>query len=322
MIIALYIIFGLSLFFPFYTYFLYPLVLKLFRDKKFKNGDISPSITAIVCFGDGDSAEKVRNIESTKYPKLQIIVDNDINSAVSKSDGKILVFLDNKTKLDKDALNQIVKSFADERVDMVVGEQTCKDGNSVFWKYEKAVRKMESKIGSVSGANNSLFAVRKNAFPNIPINIKNVSFYISTKIKQNGDVIIYNQDAKTYESKSFGNNFQKHVREASGFWQAFLIFWKMLLPRKGSFIYVSHRVMKWFLWLNVLMIIVLPIVAWLVLGDFVMEIISIVEFCFIVLYLLLLVLSLTKNKIINGAVKILNYFISINIAFLIGLFRR
>lgn len=316
--LLLLIIIGLSVFFPIYTYVIYPLFLCLLKPKKYKESDIVPFISILICFGKGNDDSKINNVNSIKYPRFEIIASKSINKAIEKAIGEILVFVDNETILDDESLINIVKPFFDERVDMVIGEQTCKEGNSAFWKYETKVKKLESRIGSVSGANNTFFAIRKSKIPHIPTNIRNIPFYISMKCKQNRGDIVYSSKAKTYEQKSDGTNFKHHVLEASSYWQAFVCFWRMLFFKRGSFIYISHRVMKWFVWLNILSIVVSLFAL-----SFYHFVVFYVLISLIVFVLISLVISKFYTKGVFGKIfNLIRYFVALNLSYFLGLFYK
>ena len=317
--IILYIVFGLSILFPIYTYAIYPLILKMLPKKKYEVNSIVPFVSVIIYIGNGNDEWKENNVKSSNYPSFEIIASKNINEAVDRAKGEVLVFVDNETELDSEALRNIVKPFSDKRIDLVVGEQTCREGNSAFWKYETKVKSLESKIGSVSGANNSLFAIRKSKMFLAPNKVKNVSFFISTKVKQNKGDVVYCPEAKTYEKRSDGANFKHHVIEASGYWQAFILFWKMLFFRKGSFVYVSHRVMKWFVWLNMLLLLAssvwLSVLMWPWIFVVAIQMLT---------YLLLLIVKNNNNQSgpISKLMNLLIYFFLLNVSFFLGIFMK
>ena len=313
--ILLYVFFALSLFCPIYTYTLYPIALKLFDKKKLKSGEVDSSVTVVVV-GE-NCAEKIKNVDECEYQNFDII-SGDYRDT-NKAKGTIIVFTDTRTKLDQIAINEIVKPFADERVGVVVGQQTNPEGNSSFWKYENFVKKLESGIGCVSGANESLFAVRASDMPVIDETVLNKPFYIATKITENGKYVVFQESAKTYERTTGGVNFSKHVQDAAGYWQALKLFPKMLFGGLGSFVYVGHRVMKWFVWLNMVMLLVISgLLA--VLGS------SVFGFFFVIQLLgYVTVLLLGKRKIpgtIGRLIGIGYYFILLNVSYLMGLLTR
>ena len=65
-------------------------------------------------------------------------------------------------------------------------------------------------------------------------------------VTQRGWDIYFEPKAVAYEKAecSEGIHFIEHVEEAEEYWKLLAVFWRMLLPVKGSFTYVSHRVMK------------------------------------------------------------------------------
>lgn len=310
--IILYALFALSAFFPVYTYALYPFVLKTLKGKEYKKGNIEPKISIIVV-GD-DVNEKLENIKKCDYTDIEIIC-GDYDSA-DRAKGDIILFTDTKTLLDISAIREIVKSFADERVACVIGQQTNPKGNSAFWKYENLIKRLESRIGCVSGANTSIFAVRKRDLPEIPDKVVNKPFFIVTKITEAGRDIVFHESAKAYEGESKGTNFDKHVNDAVGYWQAFKLFPKMLKPRHGSFVYISHRVMKWFVWLN--MVSALITSGILSVKSCFMRILFIIQ---LILYLIPLIYRKRDLKKFGKLINIWQYFISLNSSYLVGLFK-
>ncbi|GFI26135.1 hypothetical protein IMSAGC012_01254 [Lachnospiraceae bacterium] len=308
---ALYVLFMVSLFLPIYTYFIYPCILRLLKGKEYKKQEMEPAVSVVVV--GKNATEKVKNIRQCKYSDIEIIVGD----YASKAKGEIIVFTDTKTKLDLEAIREIVKPFAEKQVGCVVGQQTNPGGNSAFWKYENLVKSLESRIGCVSGANKSLFAVRKADMPEIHEKVLNKPFYIAAKIMENGKDIVFQDSAKTYESESGGTNFRKHVEDAVGYWQALRLFPKMLFPRHGSFVYVSHRVMKWFVWLNMVLLMVISGVL-AVFGSLPMTVLFAFQ---VFVYVVVIVLG---RKDIGGVVGLMisigYYFVMLNAAYFVGVF--
>lgn len=312
--IILYALFALSVLCPAYTYALYPIVLRMLKGKVYKSAEIEPSVSVVVV-GE-DAADKITNIQQCEYSNIEIV--NGEYGDANKSKGEIVIFTDTKTEMDLAAIREIVKPFADNRIGCVVGQQTNSEGNSAFWKYENLVKKLESKIGCVSGANESIFAVRKSDMPNVPESVLNKPFYIATKITETGKDVVFQESAKAYEGKTEGTNFEKHVADAAGYWQALRLFLKMLIGKHGSFVYVSHRVMKWFVWLNMIVMLVTSGVL-AINGSILMAVLFGLQ---IVGYA---VVMLLEKRNIGGAIgKLISigyYFVKLNIAYLIGLNR-
>ena len=66
--------------------------------------------------------------------------------------------------------------------------------------------------------------------------------------------VLMASDAVAYEPPEADEaaQFRKHVRDAAAYYQALAMFWKLLLPRKGSFVYIGHRVLKWLVPFNMI----------------------------------------------------------------------
>lgn len=338
---VLYVLFALSVFAPIYTYAIYPLVLKLFKAKEYRtDAGYKPRVTVVIMSWESDSAadeavieQKRQNIIASDYPTDALSVTvahsiSELNETVLEAYGELVLFTDTTTELDEKAITNLVARFTDERIGCVCGQlrkHPDKDGkptDGVFWKYENLVKRLESRIGRLSGANNGLYAVRKSILTPISEDIISLDFYISTFVLQAGWDVVMADDAVAYEKteQADGLNFEKHVQDGAGYYQALRIFWKLLLPRKGCFTYVSHRVMKWFVWVN--MVTVLLSSSALAFGSLWMALVSL---CQVLLYvfLLLTIVAVKKGhepqRTLGGLYQMLLYFFMLNLSYFNGM---
>ena len=181
---------------------------------------------------------------------------NVLNHLIKEANGEILVFSDANTMFDSMAIKELVKFFVDTNIGCVSGQLRYKvdkssgvgaKSESSYWKYENYIKILESKLGRLSGANGAIYSIRKNLVNKMQKNIINDDFFISTNIMQQGYDVIMNTKAKAYEepNDNFESQFIRHIRDGAGHYQAIVIFWKMLFFRKGSFVYFSHRILRW-----------------------------------------------------------------------------
>ena len=202
-----------------------------------------------------------------KYPAIQLLHSNErkgksaaLNRAVSNAKNEILIFSDANTILNKDACVQIAKHYIDKKVGGVAGEKKVispenEDENAAssegfYWKYESFLKKLDSDFYSVVGAAGELFSVRKELYQPVSPDVILDDFVISMKIAQQGYRIVYEPNAFAMELPSFSIDDEKKrkVRIAAGGFQAIamlpqaLFFWKHF---KLSFLYISHRVLRW-----------------------------------------------------------------------------
>ncbi|HNX15298.1 MAG TPA: glycosyltransferase [Oscillospiraceae bacterium] len=331
MIIALYIMFAISILAPIYTYAIYPVILKLLPARKKFSVDeaFTPLVSVIVRKGGDENATdlKLTNLAKQKYPsdKLEIITTLinggilELSKAINAANGEIIVISDTETVYESNAVKKLAKHFSDKCIGCVVGQLRKADtggkeiDGGAFRKYENFVRKQESKLGAVSGANRAIYAFRKDMIKVIPQNIIDVDFYISTFILQAGYDVIMDAEAVAYESDE-KPQFERHVHDGMGYYQALGVFWRLLLPRKGSFVYVSHRVMKWLVPYNVIAIFCIGTVL-----SFLSEVIllsaCVIAFSIVIMYLLCLTKK-TRNRI--SICRTFLYFAKLNLAWLLG----
>lgn len=88
--------------------------------------------------------------------------------AVSTSRGAVLVFTDVGTRIDRGGVAAIVRPFADptvgaaSSVDRVVSQDGAPVGEGLYVRYEMALRRLESQVGSLVGLSGSFFAARRS----------------------------------------------------------------------------------------------------------------------------------------------------------------
>src|SRR5262245_32859697 len=99
-----------------------------------------------------------------------------LNRALWRAKGEIVVFADVRQRFARNAIRELVANFADETVGAVSGELLLMDESEqeattdlgLYWRYEKALRSMESEIHSVAGATGAIYAVRRELYEDLP----------------------------------------------------------------------------------------------------------------------------------------------------------
>jgi len=202
-----------------------------------------------------------------RYSSVKLLHSNErkgksaaLNRAAKIAQNEILVFSDANTKLNKDACLNISQHYFDNSVGGVAGEKKVippdfdnSNATSIegfYWKYESSLKKLDSDFHTVVGAAGELFSVRKHLYQAVPANVILDDFIISMKIAQQGFRIIYEPRAFAMELPSFSMQDEKKrkIRIAAGGFQSMamlpeaLFFWK---HAKLSFLYISHRVLRW-----------------------------------------------------------------------------
>ena len=95
------------------------------------------------------------------------------NAAAERASGEIVAFSDANCLWAPDALRHLVEAFADPEVGYVCGQVRFTDqggGNleGAYWRYEMAVREMESALAGITAGNGGIYAVRRDSYVALP----------------------------------------------------------------------------------------------------------------------------------------------------------
>ena len=214
---------------------------------------------------DGSSDRTMEIIE--RFPSIRLLHQPErkgktaaLNRVVRAAKNDILIFSDANTILNTGATKHISRHYIDQRVGGVAGEKKViaadaapdevGPGEGLYWKYESFLKSLDSTFYSVVGAAGELFSLRRNLYEPVPESVILDDFIISMRVAGKGFRIVYEPDAYAMELPSFSmeDEQKRKVRISAGGFQAMgmlgslLRFWKQ--PRL-SFLYISHRVLRW-----------------------------------------------------------------------------
>jgi cellulose synthase/poly-beta-1,6-N-acetylglucosamine synthase-like glycosyltransferase len=179
-----------------------------------------------------------------------------LNAAVPRARGEILVFSDANAMYGTDVIRTLVRNFADPRVGAAVGESTyvelkvaAERTEGAYWRYEVAIKRLESAIGSVVGGDGAIYAIRACLYQ--PMHVDAISDFVNPlQIVRAGYRCIYESRARSYEraADSFDKEFRRKVRIVNRAWRGLFMMKSLLNPlRYGlfSFELVSHKLLRW-----------------------------------------------------------------------------
>jgi len=182
--------------------------------------------------------------------KLAVLCD-----LAQRTSAEILVLTDANTLLDRTAIRNLVRHFADPRVGAVSGEEirvaasgSESSAEGLYWRYESAVKILESRLNCSLGGNGSALAVRRALFNPRERSIVE-DFQIPLEIRFQGYRVVYDPEAIAVEeiAPTWAAQFARRVRIGAGNYQTFFAHPEYLNPRKGflAFSFFSHRVLRW-----------------------------------------------------------------------------
>ncbi len=174
------------------------------------------------------------------------------NLTVKQTTGAILAFSDANCTWAPDALRRLVRPFADPAVAYACGRLSIEraDGTNregAYWRYEVWLRAQESRLGSITGGNGSIYAVRREDYVDVdPRFGHDLSFpYLMV---QRGRRAVYEPSAVASEkpSRDLEDEFRRKVRMFEHCW-AIVVEGRMF--RRVGPLYllelVSHRLLRY-----------------------------------------------------------------------------
>ena len=177
-----------------------------------------------------------------------------LNRAMRRAAGEIVVFADVRQTFELNAIRELVANFADERVGAVSGELLLMDENSqeaatdvgLYWRYEKALRSLESEIHSIAGATGAIYAIRRELFEELPEDTLLDDVLTPLRIVLKGKRTVLDSEAKAYDAVACCPlaEYGRKVRTLAGNYQLLRQLPGVLAPwRNPIFVqFASHKV--------------------------------------------------------------------------------
>ncbi|MEA2218910.1 MAG: hypothetical protein QOJ35_1536 [Solirubrobacteraceae bacterium] len=180
------------------------------------------------------------------------------DTAVAQARGELLAFSDANSSWEPDALRTLLAAFDDPSVGYACGQvrfvvdpayPRASNQEGLYWRYEMALRTLESRLGSITAGNGAIYATRREAYIEVdPIMGHDLSFPFN--MVKRGWRAVYVPDARATEKMvpSIEGEFARKRRMMSHAWPIVLR-GGLLSPRGYPPLYalmiVSHRVLRY-----------------------------------------------------------------------------
>jgi cellulose synthase/poly-beta-1,6-N-acetylglucosamine synthase-like glycosyltransferase len=179
------------------------------------------------------------------------------NKTVTMATGDIIIFSDTTTKYNRDAIRNIVQNYADLQVGAVSGRYEYLNptgaavglGTVLFWKYENLIKRLQTRILTITGCCGCIYSVRRDLYEPLPRDI--ISDLVEPlKILGKGFRIAFEPEAVAFEEttetskEEFGMRVRVISRGMYGLWYMRQLF----NPFKYGFVsfqLFSHKVLRW-----------------------------------------------------------------------------
>jgi biofilm PGA synthesis N-glycosyltransferase PgaC len=222
--------------------------------------DYPPDRLEIIVVSDGSTdqtAEVARRFAADRVRTVayerQMGKAAALNVGVERATGEVIVFADARQQFEAGAIRELVANFADPTVGAVSGELllvgSAGVGESVglYWKYEKWIRKNESRFNSVIGATGAIYAIRKCLWQSLPSMTILDDVYTPMRIAMNGHRVVFEERACAYDqaTTSAEREFARKVRTLLGNYQLCQLMPRLLAPTNLLLLqFYSHKLLR------------------------------------------------------------------------------
>jgi cellulose synthase/poly-beta-1,6-N-acetylglucosamine synthase-like glycosyltransferase len=176
------------------------------------------------------------------------------NAAVARARGELLAFSDANSTWETGALRTLVAAFGDAKVGYACGQvqfvaQGGTNQEGLYWRYEMALRSLESKLGSITAGNGAIYATRRDSYIEVdPVMGHDLSFPFN--MVKRGWRAVYVPAARATEKMvpSIEGEFARKRRMMSHAWPI-VLHGGLLSPRGYTPLYAlmlaSHRLLRY-----------------------------------------------------------------------------
>lgn len=180
------------------------------------------------------------------------------NTAVRQAAGEILVFSDANSLWENGALRALADPFADPRVGYACGRlrytntrnEVAGYSESLYWRYEVFLRRLESATGSITAGNGAIYAVRAENYHYFA-NDESHDFEFPRYINSLSQKAIYIEDAVAYEKagSTGADEYKRKTRMMARVWGSIFRHPGALNPFYNGIFYTwkftSHRLLRY-----------------------------------------------------------------------------
>lgn len=278
-----------------YTYAGYPLWMYLrsrLQPHPQRQASILPTVSIILAVHNGAALlrQKVAHLLSLDYPQermeIEIVSDGStdgtddilnefrdprvkcfrcpehsgkaaaLNIGMQSATGEILLFLDIRPWVEKNALRLLISNFDDPRVGCVTGELVLRDDGhdagakvvgGLYWRYEQWIRNCEAKVDSPLGVYGGFYAIRRKLASALPEGTILDDMLQPLSVIRQGYRSVVDLRARVYDiwPKSLRGEFNRKVRTLAGNFQLVqLAPWLLSRQNRLRFELISHKLLR------------------------------------------------------------------------------
>jgi biofilm PGA synthesis N-glycosyltransferase PgaC len=178
-----------------------------------------------------------------------------LQRASAVATGDVLIFADARQRWADDTLLRLVENFADPRVGAVSGDLVLESGPGVlagvglYWRFEKWLRKQESKLFAQVGVTGAISACRRELFRAPPPGTLLDDVYWPLRVALQGYRVVHDERARAFDRlpEKSRDEFRRKVRTLAGNYQLLTrLPWAAFFPWSNPvwWQWVSHKLLR------------------------------------------------------------------------------
>jgi glycosyltransferase involved in cell wall biosynthesis len=218
----------------------------------------------IVVVSDGSDDGTDEKVKAFGNPRIKLIRQEGrlgktmgINLAMEQIHSQITVFSDANAMYAPDAISRLAENFDDPKVGYAVGAALYTDADSgasannenLYWRYELAIKEMESKLHSVVGGDGAIYAIRTELWE--PLQPQDINDFVNPlQIIAKGYRGLFDPKARCFEETAgdFGREIARKERIVNRSIRGLMRVRSVMNPKKSgvfAFEVISHKLLRW-----------------------------------------------------------------------------
>jgi len=219
-----------------------------------------PGAVQIIFVSDGEEDDTAQAVRALAGQGVTAVVlprrggkPGALNAGIARAQHDLLLFTDARQALDPGALTALVLRACDEQVAAVSGELMLRDDNDnerigIYWRYEKLIRKAESRLLSVPGVTGALYLIKRRYVSPLPEDTLLDDFDMPLSALRAGKRVVFEPSARAYDdvAQDIAREKVRKVRTLTGNFQSFFRHRWLFSPRANPiwWQFLSHKVAR------------------------------------------------------------------------------
>jgi cellulose synthase/poly-beta-1,6-N-acetylglucosamine synthase-like glycosyltransferase len=167
----------------------------------------------VLVVSDGSTDATVARTQALANPRVSLLAHGErrgkaagLNTALAQCTSEIVAFADARQRFAPDAIARLAAHFADPQIGAASGTleidasgSAAGSGVDAYWRYEKSVRRAESRFDSCIGCTGAIYAIRRALFTPIPADTVLDDVVIPMRISVGGHRVTHDPAALAFD---------------------------------------------------------------------------------------------------------------------------